>query len=393
MKYIVLLILIIFLSNFVFSIGLAPSKYRMEVQPNNQYIIMYSVMGVSNFEPIVGSDPLLKKYIKVGEITTDERGVHHFPIIFDFPNEIDKQGHQSVSVTVKQKPLHEKRRGQIISGLTAVEGRIELDIPYKGLYAEMYVDVYNANQGEEVEFDIIMKNFGQEGISVSYVEIEIYKKDKKIKTLKSNKVNIPISKSHEFVEYLTTEDLKPGIYTAKITGYYDNKKREEEITFKIGTLDVLITNITKELYVNETNEFFIQIESLWNNNIEKVYADIKIIKDDKIVKEFPTPNYDLKPWSSKRIISYLDTRGWELGEYDLDIKLNFERQIRLHKDTMEVIERPKPEIPFNFFGLSTTGFVLITLTILMIIINGVLIMNIMKNRNIKKQEKKPKKKK
>ena len=79
LKYIVLLILVIFLSNFVFSIGLAPSKYRMEVQPNNQYIIMYSVMGVSNFEPIVGSDPLLKKYIKVGEITTDERGVHHFP--------------------------------------------------------------------------------------------------------------------------------------------------------------------------------------------------------------------------------------------------------------------------------------------------------------------------
>ncbi len=388
-------VLIMFFSNSVYSIGLAPSVHKMEVQPNNKYIVNYHVTGVGNYEVIIGSHELLEQYIEVKKLESTGIG-HKFQVIFDFPRDIEKQGHEIISIMVKEKPIHATSKGQSVSGLTAVEGRIHIDIPYEGLYAEMFTEIYNANKGEEVEIDVTIKNFGQVNINKAYTKIKIYKDDEKIKTLKSEKVAIPVGSSHEFVHYLSTEDLNPGIYNAEITGYYDSKERETETIFKIGTLDILITEFTKELYINETNEMKIKLESLWNNNIEKVFADIIISKDGEIIKEIQTPNYDLRAWDSREIVSYIDTTGWELGEYDIQIILHFEDTTKTIKDEILVVRKPDAEMPFNIFGLTGKSLILISsiviVTLIMIVINIILVINIFKDRNIKKGKRIPKKK-
>lgn len=384
---IIFFILIIGISNFSIAIGLVPSKISLSVQPNNNYIINYYVTGAGDFDVEIGCDPLLEQYIEVSETSTTERGEKTFQLRFDFPTEIEKQGHEKISIIVKEKPAHEKMKGNIV-GLTSVEGRINIDIPYKGLYAEMFTKIFNANKGEEAEFDVTIKNFGEKDIKKAYVKIEIYKDAQKIKTLKSEKVSIPIDYSHEFVMYLTTDDLKPGIYNAHITGYYDSKKRETDSVFKIGTLDILITNFTKQFYVNETNEFFIQIESLWNNPIERIFAEITISKNGKIIKEFKTPNYDLKQWGSQKIIAYWDTRNLELGEYDIEIKLYFADKYKTVKDEIFIVKRPEPEKPFELFGLNTTALVLIGTIIIMVIMNIIILISLFKSKNNKKLKKK-----
>lgn len=382
----ILIVISVFLYSSMFAIGLAPSISSLAVQPNNKYIVNYQVTGTDNFEVDIGCDPLLKQYIQIGKTATDNQGIKTFPLIFDFPKEIEKQGHETVSISIKEKPDHETSKGQQITGLTVVEGRIYVDIPYSGLYAEMSAQAYNANKGSEVEFAVTMKNFGQVDIADSNVKIDIYKDDAKIKTLESEKVSIPIGSAHEFIMYLTTDDLKPGIYSAKITGNYDSKKREIDTTFKIGTLDILMTGFTKEIYVNETNEFFIQIESLWNNPIEKVFADITISKDSKMIKKLQTPNYDLRPWDSQKIITYIDTQGWALGQYDIEVKLNFEGTSKTTKDQFAVIMRPEPEKPFSFYGLSATALLLVGITILLVVMNIILLINVFRKKSIESQK-------
>ncbi len=93
-----------------------------------------------------------------------------------------------------------------------------------------------------------------------------------------------------------------------------------ESLFRVGEFRVLILNYTDELKENEVNEFEIEVESLWNEDIEEVYAEVIVNR----IAVFSTPIVLLNAWERKTLVGYFDSTGFDYGDFRAEVVLYYD---------------------------------------------------------------------
>jgi len=96
----------------------------------------------------------------------------------------------------------------------------------------------------------------------------------------------------------------------------------------------------------------------WNKQIENVFVDISVKKDEQEIEQFRTKSVDLEALARERLNDYWDTQGKQEGVYSFDLVVNFLDNYRMKekKFSGELISAEEfEEITKNIPADSLTG--------------------------------------
>ena len=258
----------------------------------------------------------------------------------------------------------EERGGKEISVRSAVEDKVHIRVEYDGKYVSSSLSASNVNVGEDVKFGLSMNNYGKEDIDL--VKGDIVVMDPKGEVVDSLKVPLVLSldvrESKVIEAVMNTEGYKHGDYKAIAKLDYDGVSGESNVAdFKIGVLEMDVLDYTDMAYAGQINEFEIEVESKWNNDIEEVYAVVSV--DGR--ESFKTFEEDFKPWENKKLRGYFDTYGLSKGPHSINIELHYDDKITEKSGEVEILEKPKEEAAIQMGdNLLALGIIVVVLLVL-----------------------------
>lgn len=315
------------------ALGIGPAKQYVDFVPNLQ--LEYT------FKVYTGASTQIELYSK-GEfadlVEFDKKemtGGGGFTVKIKLPGSIEKPGMHTILIGAREKVSEEEGIGTSI----AVQAPIFIFVPYPGKYAEATFLCNNANAGEPINFILGISNLGKEPVT-AITGIDIYSEKAKMETLNLGVKYINNQEEWTFKKSLNTTNYKPGDYDANAIGDYGGDKRiNETCKFRLGSLVVGIVNYTTEVFKPGIKPFEINIENLWNNDIENVYGSVYVSDNGENLTEFSTSGIYLKPWEKKTLKGYIDTNSIEKGEYDVQVRLNYAGVFSLARGKLMVKEK------------------------------------------------------
>jgi len=358
MKYkkrvlIIFFIFVLFNLESILGLGISPAKFKVNFKPGLELEYSFNVEAGPNQNIELYSAGEFSDLVEFNK--NELKGGGNFNVKIKLPNEISIPGKHTILIGARE--LNEKE-GTVGTSI-AVQVPIVIIVPYPGKYAEITFFSNNANVGEEINFQISVASQGHEPIFAT-ADIEIYSGENKIETLNLGTKTINNQESYVFVKSLDTINYKPGDYNAIAIVNYQVGIARVESGFRIGRLFVNLTNYTKEIVKEGIKPFEINIESLWNDPIENIYSEVNVLQENVLITNFLTPSVSLEAWEKKQLIGYLDTGLFEIGEYDVEIEINYYGNSSFFKGNLRIIQ----ESGFNLYLIIGIIFIVIILILL-----------------------------
>jgi hypothetical protein len=369
--FIFLLILILFAEN-VYALGVSPAIKEFNFEPGLEKILSYNVLEDNpNMELELYTSGDLAQYVSLDKESLVGRS--SFTATLKLPDSIEKPGTHIILIGVKQKIDPELIKGNIGTAII-IQVPIYIYVPFPGRYIELDLRGHDVNVGEPVNFELDVISKGTESFNINPI-IEIYSGSQKIKSLNFQNRLLQSQQVLGLQKQMDTTGLNPGNYKATASVDYGIIVKDE-VDFRIGSLNIDITNYSNFIPIGKLQPFNIEIQSGWNNNIDGVFADVQILNNSQILSSFKTTSTSLTAWEKKIITGYVDTSNFQKGTYDANITLTYygtdERGSTGKIVKVEFYEKPSMLIWFIIGG---TG-------ILIILVFGA-IMLIKKIRSIK----------
>jgi hypothetical protein len=289
---------------------------------------------------------------------------------------ISTPGSHTADLTIIEIPPDQAGEGTVIATRKAVIAKISMLVPYPGKYAEGDLVVPKAAANMPIDFVVKLRNKGTQTIEKATARVEIYSPTNELlSTLQSDAKPVEPDQMRELVAKYQN-GLPKGRYYAKAIVSYDGQELILEQSFQIGELVVDIRNIyAKEFKLGQIALFDIIVESLWNEPIPDVYADMEI-KDGygATLTSFKTAQTDLAPYEKEVLNAYWDTKGISAGQYQAKVTLHFlgnniEKSITLNvrEDGIDVDLMPTAKVVQE--PTSKRDMYIVLLVIISIIVN------------------------
>jgi hypothetical protein len=316
-KHLILITLfLIFLLPVANSIGLLSPEigtiiYRTGYE---QELTYYALNYNYDFEPYI-SGPIAK-YMTIDRLTDSSTGMKQFNVKIKFPDSIELDPGLYVNhVGVREVG----RPGGMVSALTAVQTKLRVEVlsNEKAITAEF--DAPDANEKSKMTFRVDVRSATYQYISMVTAKITIYDDENNtLATFDTSKTSLESGQSKTLDSTWDNSALKPGNYRAEALVIFDGKTMLLEDKFKIGTLMIRINDYTDQFVAYRINEFKVDIENVWNNPVNNIYAEL-FVEGEKVLK---TATINLNPWEKGTITSYWNVTH-EPGEYNGKIKLYY----------------------------------------------------------------------
>ncbi|MEK6847112.1 MAG: hypothetical protein AABY16_03010, partial [Nanoarchaeota archaeon] len=180
-----------------------------------------------------------------------------------------------------------------------------------------------------------VENKGSETLAIDRIFVDIFAKDELVHTINFVPVVISSTEEKEFSDFFDTTNFRPGDYLAVATLEAGEVWKIND-TFRVGSLLFNITNFTQRIAAKGIQKVFIDVESLWNNPLSGIYADVFVGDGLTTNVSFRTASVDFLGWEKKTLEGYLDTSGLK-GEYPIEIILHYSDKTNSLKSTINVI--------------------------------------------------------
>jgi hypothetical protein len=313
-----ILIIIMFSNSASAMLGLMPARTELDFEPNKEFSMDYAILSDKpdqDYHVFAVGD--FAEYVTFDQ--TNFTGGGSFKATVKLPAEAKKYGDNTISIRVEEIP---KGKGGISTRLI-VGARIKINVPYPGKYAEIEFNCHDANEGENITFDLGVYSRGWEGISVQPVVNIISLPDGEfLKSIFFDATYLNTNEKANFQKNWNTAGVNPGEYNASVVVDYGGGKATTSKGFTIGTLKVKILNYTTRFPQGKLSRFNISVKSNWNDRLD-VLADLNLKKDGKNVSTFRTPTITLANLGGGVLEGYFDATSLEVGVYQAEIILRY----------------------------------------------------------------------
>jgi hypothetical protein len=313
----------------VYAIGINPSRIIIDFEPNLQKTLTFNVINNEDkqvdVEIYVRGD--LKDYVtlKQTKATLASGEIKSFSYEIKLPSTLEKPGiHDTRIGAVEAAPIPVGGGAQV-GARVGVEMQVWVQVPYPGKYASISLDAPNVKVGDVVNFKVSVQNLGTEDFTASD-EINVFSADGgKVATVFAGSTHVKTKSSGELFARWDTNNVKPGLYVAKANVKYNGASATAENSFSVGglvvnILDVFVGSIQKD----SIGKITIKVESLWNDKIENVFAELFFFdKDGKEVGKVKSESIDLAPSGKADITAFWDTKGLPAGKYEIKVVLHY----------------------------------------------------------------------
>ena len=294
-------IICIFVCGGVFAIsGVNPRSYEVNFEPNYE--------GDFNFNFVIDGGSRVALSVEGGfseYISLDKKkisGREKVVASLKLPSKVDSSGINQI---------------RIIAG--EVVGIIEVKVPYPEEYIELGLSVPNINVGENVNVNLDIFSKGNGSVVVE-PKIEVYKDHEKIEIVKIESIEISGMESKRFSITLDNSSYSAGDYFVIAIVEYDERTAYLKNPFRVGEPMVRILSYTREFGKNKIDKFEIEVESLWNSNMNDLYAEVKILGLEDV--GFVTPVVELGAWRTATVIGFLNSVEITDDKFEAEIILH-----------------------------------------------------------------------
>ena len=330
-KTLPLIVFVIFLifGHPAYAIGISPSRIIVNFEPNlKQNLTFYIINNENKDMPVniyVKGD--LSDYIMLEKTQTflnSYEPTQSFTCKLELPEKIDKPGTHDIRIGVVEASPPELEGGATVGAIAGVESQLWVMVPYPGYYAEVSLDVTDVAIGEPVKFTISVSNLGTKNFTAKG-EIEIYDSwGNRLTTVDAGERHIKAGETGLLTVQWLAQDATAGKYTARAKVLYNGNTVVAEKEFKIGTLAINILDVPAVyIHSDQIAKFQIKVESLWNERIDNIYAELKIMQNGAVLGRAKSETFSLGAWEIKTLDVFLDSTGIEPGTYDIEIILYY----------------------------------------------------------------------
>lgn len=302
MKRLMFICAVIFLCSGVFaSLGVDPRSYEVNFEPglNKSFEFTFVLNDIVTDLHVEGD---LANYVSLNKETIS--GKEKVLARLVLPSKVATPGINQIKIVA----------GEVVAV-------IKVKVPYPDKYVDLELSAPNANQGEDVGINLKVSNLGGQIVYINS-SIEIYRGDELISVFDGIFGWLNVSDSLNYNISLDTSNYSVGNYSAVALVNYDGEIKRAESYFRLGTLLVRILNNSREFYENSVGRFEINVESLWNRDIDELYAEVRIIGANAV--GFDTPVVKLDAWQKENIFGFLDTAGFTSQDVLANITLYYD---------------------------------------------------------------------
>jgi hypothetical protein len=315
MKVAMFVLILIFLTSGVFAVsGVSPGSYELDFEPLLEQEFVFKFIFDDGIKTQLYVEGALGNYVTLDK--EELVGGGDVVVKLSLPSEVETPGSNLIRIGARQ--ASEEKGG--VGFVANVRGIIKINVPYPGKYVELDLKVPSANAGELVNISLDAASLGKEDVEISPL-IQIFQDGDKIETIELGKAKITSSDSKSFSTILDTTNYLPGDYNVTALAEYEKGVfARDDDPFRLGELMVKILDYPIEFREDKIERFEIEVESLWNNQIEDLYAEVGVIGSDV---SFITTSVGLRPWRKINLVGFLDTSDIDSEEFQVEIVLHY----------------------------------------------------------------------
>jgi hypothetical protein len=357
-KFVLSIFLLLFLP-IVQPIGLMSVQPEETVYKPGQREVMTFFVKNNAYDFEAYTSGILAGNVTLSPIAFDPIGMYRFTVTVDYPETIELEpGVHILYVGVRETGVP----GGTVGALTAVQKRIKVEIYSTEKLIKALFDAPDANENQIMNFRLNVQSVTYQDIALVLGRITIYdENNNSLATFDTDKASLSSGEKKTLEARWNNSMLAPGNYRAEALVIYDGKTMVLEDDFKVGTLMIRIIDYTDEFISGEVNEFNVELENVWNNRVNDIYAEL-FIEDEKVLK---TATINLDPWETGDISSYWNVT-LPAGEYNGKIRLYY-AGASTEKNIKVTIKEPRFRLSAeNKFAL--ISFLLLIVILLLIIV-------------------------
>jgi hypothetical protein len=372
-----LVIAIILIPSIVTAIGVSPSRVTVDFIPGESFesSACFETAGITQLK--IEKIGILTNNIEIigpgsnGFLDTEKDG-NCIEYKVTLPQSFEKPGVQYSGISAVEVPIE---TGVNIYAVAKIIHQVFVVVPYPGKYLETgSLAIQNMPAGEKVPMVISATNKGSEIITSTSGTIKVYDHNNAlIATIQTNTIkDITPNSQHLFTAIWDSGSYKAGNYRADLQLVYDNANFNTSSGFKLGGLDLSVSNYTQEVIIGGIKPFHVLVDSIWSENIQaKATIIIYNGTKDKTLQQFETITKTVPAWSGESLQGYINTDILGLGEFDLEIILEFEGETKSTAGKIKIIEPPKteePKVSFLSQAFTTRNLIIVMALVLVIIL-------------------------
>ena len=338
-KIMIWLLMFLILVNISLAIGVSPIRKVVDFEPNKEYDLNIKIRndGQKDIRAIVYARGELAPYIGIIDSLVSinkEEPDKYARYKLKLPSSFDKPGIHKADLVVMEYPaVSEGGQETMVSATASVFSTLWVRVPYPGKYAEakLYIDAGGIE--EDVDFAISVMNFGKEDIGKVKATIKILGATyEEIGVVETNEASVK-SKEQTKLTAKWLADVNPGKYHVIAGIGYDEKKVILEDNFEVGNLFIKIKKIeVGDFVLGQVAIFDILLESKWNEVISDVYGEMTIFDNmGTEYTKFKTASIDMPPMGEGVLKAYWDTKGINVGKYNLKLLIHYNERIFYRK--------------------------------------------------------------
>ncbi|MFH1521790.1 MAG: hypothetical protein ABIF18_02415 [archaeon] len=328
-KKFIFLLIGIFMISSVCALGVTPARTTIDFKPNLERVIEFEIInsGGQDISLTLSAQGDLGKYISVSSSAISllsSEGSRILSYEINLPDELSPGLHTG-EVLIAEVPQDTQLDGSYVQATLAVAIQLHIYVPYPGKYASSKMIIYNAVPGEDVVFVFPVVSQGEFDLTSVRANVDVYNKlNEKVGSFNTQSISVPSGEKKEIV-YGWGADVPIGNYRAVASLIYDEGTISLEEMFSIGSQDLELQEIgVSSFSLGEIAKLEMLVENKWSEPISGVYTETKIMNDEgDVVSSFESASYDIDALSKKVFVSYWDTAGVRVGEYETEISINY----------------------------------------------------------------------
>lgn len=314
------------------SLGVAPSLYNLD-NAQTSYDLKVKVINSQQDDLFVRITPegILADYVvyedKTYHLTPDEN-LLTVPYRLIIPDDLPP-GQNVLNMIVSEDPnYNNQNNGVAITTTINVAQKVLVQVPYPDTYivGELFIDTVKPRQPLPLMMHVINK-----GEEATYITGTLYIRGPTNEILSTTSLDeIPLAGISDKKVYFSGPELDNiGNYVAEVILKYGDEELVLTKNFIVGEEYIEAKEIRYDKFrLGEIVHLYVDIHNYWNQRIEDVTADIKIIdKSGQTVSRFRSLSADVSSHSNGVIDAYWDTDGIGAGVYDVDVYLEYSGQI------------------------------------------------------------------
>jgi len=324
------LIFLFFVSS-VFAVGISPPKSIVYFEPNIVEKIDFFVvnMGDEDSRIKIFFEGELSNLVLWEDQTIDLKSGEKkdFSFLLTMPSSFDAPGDYRINLIAQEIPIEEESGGTYIGAVTSVTSPVYIRVPFEGPYLGVKLVTDPSSVGQIVKSTVFLENLGSISLNNLQGKIDIVSSGGEIVKEITFTESLGLNEFKEIELFWDSTGMESGIYTGKLLISYNGKTAESEPKFKMGDVFIKILDFQKELVTGKINNYFIKMESYWNDVIKDVYVTL-IINVAGEEYNFKSISFDLEAWEEKEINMYIALEEGisklPEGEYDATIGIFYE---------------------------------------------------------------------